>query len=81
MTVLLPRDLRYAATARLIVAQSARDSGCDTGPADAFAGRVEDEARTLLSSAASSPHITLGVERTADALVVKIDSHVMRLAL
>jgi hypothetical protein len=81
MTVSLPRDLRYVATARLIAVQSAQDCGCESGPAETFAGRVEDEARKQLAAQASVLHVQMGVERTPDALVVTIDSHVMRLAL
>jgi hypothetical protein len=81
MQISLPRDLRHAATARLIVAQSAQDCGCDAGSADAFADRVEDEARTQLARESTDPHIMMGVERKDDTLVVTIDSHVMQLAL
>ena len=81
MTVSLPRDVRYAVTARLIAAQSAQDCGCAVEPAEAFAGRVEDEVRTQLSRAATTPHVMMGIERTGEALVITIDSHVMRLTL
>lgn len=81
MKVSLPRDTRYVATARLIAVQSARDAGCEGGPAEAFAGRVEDVARTCLSASPSKPHVMMAVEREPDALVVTIDHHTMRLAL
>lgn len=81
MRVSLPRDVRYAATARLIAEQSAREAGCDATPAEDFAGRVEDAARTCLSVSPSDPHVMMAVERQPDALVVTIDHHVMRLAL
>ena len=81
MKVSLPRDERYVATARLIAAQSARDAGCDGGPAEAFAGRVEDIARTCLLGSHAKPHLTMAVEREPNALVVTIDQHIMRLAL
>ena len=81
MTVSLPRDLRYVTTARLIAAQSAQECGCPGESAEAFAGHVEDEARKQLSADASAPHVQMGVERTPDALVVTIDSRVMRLTL
>jgi hypothetical protein len=80
MKVSLPRDVRYAATARLIVAESAREAGCQRAPAEAFAGRVEDAARTCLSSSPSHPHVMMAVEREPNALVVTIDHQVMRLA-
>ena len=81
MTVSLPRDPRYAAMARVIAVQSARDCGCENGPADAFAGGVENAARTILASDDANPHVVMAVERTTDALVVTIDSQVMQLAL
>ena len=81
MTVSLPRDIRYVTTARLIAVQSAQDCGCQGEPAETFAGRVEDEARKQLAAPAPAPHVHMGVERTADALIVTIDSQVMRLAL
>jgi hypothetical protein len=81
MTVSLPRDIRYAATARLIALQSARDCGCAAGAVDAFAGDVEDVARISLATSDVEPHVVMAVERTADALVVTIDSQVMQLAL
>jgi len=81
MTISLPRHPRYAATARLIAAQSAHDCGCAAGPADVFAGSVEDAARQRLAADDPAPHVTMAVERTADALVVTIDAHVMQLAL
>jgi hypothetical protein len=81
MTVLLPRDLRYAPTARLIAAQSAQACGCGAGPAEDFAVRVEDEIRIQLARTSAAPHVTMGVKRTDEALVVTIDSHIMRLAL
>ena len=82
MTVSLPRNPRYAATARLIAVQSAHDCGCEGGPADAFAGNVEDVARKSLAAASDTkPHVMMAIERTADALVVTIDSQVMQLAL
>jgi hypothetical protein len=81
MKVSLPRDPRYAATARLIAEESAREAGCNGAPAEAFAGRVEDAARSCLAEAPANPHVMMAVEREADALVVTIDHHVMRLAL
>ena len=81
MKVSLPRDPRYAATARVIAAESAREAGCDGAPAEAFAGRVEDTARTCLSASPSNPHVMMAVEREPNALVVTIDHHVMRLSL
>jgi hypothetical protein len=81
MKVSLPRDPRYVATARLIAAASARDAGSDGAPAEAFAGQVEDAARTCLSGSPANPHVAMAIEREADALVVTIDHHVMRLAL
>ena len=81
MKVSLPRDARYAATARLIAAESAREAGCASEPADAFAGRVEDAARTCLVAAPGQPHVMMAIELEPDALVVTIDRHVMRLAL
>jgi hypothetical protein len=80
MKVSLPRDPRYVATARLIAAESAREAGCDGAPAEAFAGRVEDAARTCLS-ASHARHVMMAVEREPNALVVTIDHHVMRLSL
>ena len=82
MTVSLPRNPQYAETARLIAVQSARDCGCEGGSADAFAGNVEDAARkSLAADPGSKPHVLMAIERTADVLVVAIDSHVMQLAL
>ena len=82
MKVSLPRNPRYAATARLIAVQSAHDCGCEGGAAEAFAGDVEDVARkSLAETSDAQPHVTMAVERTADALVVTIDSQVMQLAL
>ena len=81
MTVLLPRDTRYAATARLIAIQSAHDCGCAAGTADAFAGNVEDVARKSLATTDTEPHVVMAVERTAVALVVTIGSQVMQLTL
>ena len=81
MKVSLPRNPRYAATARLIAVQSAHDCGCEGGPAEAFAGNVEDVVLKSLAAADAKPHVMMAVERTADALVVTIDSHVMQLAL
>jgi hypothetical protein len=81
MKVSLPRDERYVATARLIAVESAREAGCNGAPAEAFAVRVEDAARTCLCASPSDPHVTMAVEREADALVVTIDHHVMRLTL
>jgi hypothetical protein len=81
MRISLPRNPRYAATARLIAIQSARDCGCEGGPAEAFAGNVEDAARQRLAASDVKPHVMMAVERTADALVVTIDSQVMQLAL
>ena len=81
MTVSLPRDTRYAATARLIAIQTAQDCGCAAGAADAFAGSVEDVARKTLATDDTEPHVVMAVERTADALVVTIDSQVMQLTL
>ena len=81
MKVSLPRDARYVATARLIAAESAREAGCNGTPAEAFAGQVEDAARTCLAVSPSDPHAMMAVERQPNALVVTIDHHVMRLAL
>ena len=81
MKVSLPRDPRYAATARVIAAESAREAGCEGEPVEVFAGRVEDTARTCLSASLSQPHVTMAVEREPNALVVTIDHHVMRLSL
>ena len=81
MKVSLPRDPRYAATARVIAAESAREAGCDGEPAEAFAGRVEDAARTCLAASPANPHVMMAVEREPNALVVTIDHHVMRLSL
>ena len=82
MKIALPRNPRYAATARLIAVQSAHDCGCEGGSAEAFAGNVEDAARKSLAAASeTTPHVMMAIERTADALVVTIDSHVMQLAL
>lgn len=82
MTVSLPRNPQYVATARLIAVQSALDCGCEGGPVETFAGTVEDAARKSLAMASDAkPHVMMAVERTADALVVTIDSHVMQLAL
>ena len=81
MKVSLPRDPRYVATARLIAAESAREAGCNGEPAEAFVGRVEDAARTCLSTSISDAHVTMAIEREPDALVITIDHHVMRLAL
>ena len=81
MTVSLPRDSRYAAMVRVIAVQSAQDCGCESGPAQAFAGRVEDAARKCLAGDAATPHVLMAVERTDDALVVTIDSQVIQLAL
>ena len=82
MTVSLPRNPRYAATARLIAVQSAHDCGCEGAPAEAFAGNVEDAARKSLAVASGAkPHVMMAIERTSDALVVTIDSHVVELAL
>ena len=80
MKISLPRDLRYVATARLIAVESAREAGCDGSPAEAFAGRVEDAARTCLS-ASQAVHLMMAIEREPNALVVTIDHHVMRLTL
>jgi hypothetical protein len=80
MRVSLPRDLRYVATARLIAVESLKEAGCAGAPAEAFVGQVEDAARTCLSAAPSN-HVTMAVAREADALVVTIDHHVMRLTL
>ena len=80
MTISLPRDLRYVATARLIAVESAREAGCDGSPVEAFAGRVEDAARTCLS-APEAKHLMMAIEREPNALVVTIDHHVMRLTL
>lgn len=82
MTVSLPRNPQYATTAKLIAVQSARDCGCEGAAADAFAGTVEDAARRSLSVASdATPHVMMAIERTADALVVTVDSQVMQLAL
>ena len=81
MRISLPCDIRYVATARLIAAESAREAGCDGAPAEAFAGHVEDVARTCLSAPQSKPHVVMAIAREADALVVTIDQQVMRLAL
>jgi hypothetical protein len=81
MTVSLPRDPRYVATARLIAALSAKEAGCAGAPAETFAGNVEDVARTCLSASIANPHATMAVTREPDALVVTIDQHVMRLTL
>ena len=81
MTVSLPRDIRYAATARLIAVQSAQDCGYADGALDVFAGSVEDLARKSLANSDAEPHVVMAVERTAEALVVTIDSQVMQLTL
>ena len=82
MKVSLPRNPRYAATARLIAVQSAHDCGCEDGSAEVFAGNVEDAARkSLAATSEAKPHVLMAIERTADALVVTIDSQVMQLAL
>lgn len=81
MKVSLPRDPRYAATARVIAVESAREAGCDGAPAEAFAGRVEDAARVCLAAFPANPHVMMAVEREPNALVVTIDHHVMRLSL
>jgi hypothetical protein len=81
MTVSLPRNPRYAATARVIAIQSAHDCGCEGGRAEAFAGDVEEAARKSLAASDAKPHVVIAVERSADALVVTIDSQPMQLAL
>ena len=81
MTISLPRNPRYAATARVIAVQSALDCGCEGSPAEAFAGNVEDAARKSLAASNAKPHVMMAIERTADTLVVTIDSQVMQLAL
>jgi hypothetical protein len=79
MTVRLPCDLRYVATARLIAAESVKEAGLAGAPAEAFVGQVEDTARSCLAAAA--PHVTMAVAREPGALVVTIDDHTMRLTL
>ena len=81
MKVSLPRDPRYVATARLIAVESVKEAGCAGAPADAFVGQVEDVARTCLSASPADHHVTMAVAREADALVVTIGQHVVRLTL
>jgi hypothetical protein len=81
MTISLPRDLRYAAMAKVIAAQSAQDCGCERGSADAFAGTVEEAARKSLAAADSNPHVVMAVERRTEALIVTIGAQVLQLAL
>ena len=81
LTVSLPRFPQYAATARLIAVQSAQDCGCARGAAEAFAGSVEDAVKASLAGTAARPHVVMAVERTANTLVVTVDSQVMQLTL
>ena len=81
MTVRLPCDLRYVATARLIAAESVKEAGAAGAPAEAFVGQVEDTARSCLAAAPAAPHVTMAVAREPGALVVTIDDHTMRLTL
>src|SRR3954467_11539482 len=81
MKVSLARDPRYAATARLIVEESAREAGCNGAPAEAFAGRVEDAARSCLAESPSNPHVMMAVEREPEAVGARIAHPVRRLAL
>ena len=81
MKVTLPRDVKHVDTARLIAAESAREAGCPSAPAEAFAGEVADAARRCLTAPQAKPHVTMAVEREPNALVVVIDHQVMRLPL
>jgi hypothetical protein len=81
LTVSLPREARHAATARLIAAASAREAGSADAPAEAFATRVEDAARTRLTTPDTDQHVHMAVYRDAGALVVTIDHQTVRLDL
>jgi hypothetical protein len=81
MTVWLPCDPRYVATARLIATESVKEAGAAGAPAEAFVGQVEDAARTRLVASSARPHVTMAVRREPGALVVTLDNHAFRLAL
>ena len=81
MTIALPRDARYAATARLIVDEAARDAGSTGQPAQSFAARVEDAIRTELSARSNNQHVVIAVHRNASAIIVTIDRHTLTLDL
>ncbi|HTM04405.1 MAG TPA: hypothetical protein VL173_12930 [Vicinamibacterales bacterium] len=81
MTIALPRDARYAATARLIVDETARDAGSTGQPAQTFAARVEDVARAELTARGTDRHVLIAVHRNASAIVVTIDRQTLTLDL
>jgi hypothetical protein len=81
LTMSLPREPRYAATARLIAAEAAREAGSKGAPAEAFAMRVEDAARSSLTAPAGAGHVVIAVRRHTTALEITIDHHTMRLDL
>lgn len=80
LTVSLPREVRYAATARLIAAEAARECGSAGAPAESFAAQVETAAHGSLQQPAG-PHVVMAVHRHSHELVVTIDQHTMTLAI
>ena len=81
MTIALPRDARYAATARLIADEAARDAGSTGRPAETFAARVEDVTRAELTARGNSLHVVIAVHRNASAITVTIGRQTLTLDL
>jgi hypothetical protein len=80
LTVSLPCEARYAATARLIAAEAAREAGSSGAPAESFAAQVETAARASLA-APGGAHVVMAIHRHPGELVVRIDQRTMRLSL
>jgi hypothetical protein len=90
LTLALPRDVRYAETARIIATEAAKEAGSTGAPAHAFADHVEAVARGYLaqppapstraagSGEPASSHVTMKVHRESRAIVVTIQQQTMR---
>ena len=77
----LPRDIRYAVTARLVALHAAREAGSSGASAEAFGAEVEHQARSCLSDRSARQHVVMTVARGHRALAVTVGPKTMTLEL
>lgn len=72
LTLTLPRELRYAATVKVLAVHAAQSGGADATQADAFGRRAEELARTLLLGGTGS-HLAVVVTSFEGPVTIRLD--------
>jgi hypothetical protein len=79
LTLSLPADVRFAATARELVIHAAKHSGCTDARAQAFGGEVEGVVRDRLAASSDGALLPIVVRLTTGPVEVLVDGRTFSL--